>query len=246
MTLDAIVCTGDLCSTQSEAEFVAAQQFFEHCTHGRAGFVVPGNHDTNTRDGTARSFEKHFGRWMPAANTEGFPTRLDIGPVTLVGIDQSPGSMLRSSGHTGTAQLAQLHSLLSDPSLDQQIIVLCEHYPWIHANGTPFNRRGNRLIDLTATQQAVMSAQYAPHVLLHGHVHDGWTASLNIHHKPIITSNPGGGAVEFSQHSSRSAAFHVYQFDWKFPDQSTLTVEEYKLGEQGFSRRASRVFALRL
>ncbi len=248
VTADALVCTGDLCSTQSEEEFVAAAEFFAHCCDGRVGFVVPGNHDTRRRKGDTevpqRAFEQYFHRWIPFANGRVFPTSLTLDFVTLVGLDQSPGSTLRSSGYTGEAQLGRLTAVLSGPQYYSQTIVLCEHYPWTRHDKTPFDRRTNRLIDLRETKAAVMGAANVPSVLLHGHVHQRCTHELVLDGRAIVCANSGASATAYHPRRLRRASFNVYTFTRESSGKTTLLIEPYFFDGRRFSRQASQVFAL--
>ena len=90
-----------------------------------------------------------------------------------------------------------------------------------------------------------MNAHYAPHVLLHGHVHDGWTDTLMVHNKAIVTANPGGGAVAFDAQTTRSAVFNVYTFARENTVQTQLTIEPWRFNGTEFIRQASQAFALR-
>ena len=172
-----LIVSGDVTAYAMESEFSGAVEALSPwvneptlCT------VIPGNHDTYTREVVQeKRFERFFGHLLhsdlPEYCREGpYPlVRLLGDDVAVVGLcsarlNAAPGL---SFGVIGKAQLSGLEALLQDARLRHRAVLVAVHHAPLRANGTPDKpshglRDGQRLFEL------VKGPRFA---VLHGHIH---------------------------------------------------------------------------
>ena len=225
---DAVVCTGDLTATATDAEFTAAAELLAPIT-GRFPFlVIPGNHDVYTTESVGR-FEATFGRWSGSS-----PFVRRIGAVDFVTLDVARPALL-SNGHAPVAQLEALDRLLAE---GRGAAVLMLHYPLRDREGNPYGP-ATRNLDNAAAVEALLERHPRVRAVLHGHAHHGYRTRIPRPEDPIDSLNPGASGYAYTPTKRRTAHFNLYTLD----DQGIGGVERYAFDGARFVPEAGGAYA---
>jgi len=208
---DVVLVTGDLTSQALEAEFELARGDLDPLLSTRPVLVIPGNHDVYTRQSQRdRAMERWFGPWMGLC--EGGIGRLDVGDLTMVGLDPNRPMALGSSGVLPSAQLNALEALLSDSVMADRSVGLAIHYPPVDRRGQRYDGIRHGLINATDLVGVLDRAPKRPAFIACGHIHHGFRAPLKLsdgHVVPVL--NPGTAGQAFRPDQQRGAAMAVYE-----------------------------------
>jgi 3',5'-cyclic AMP phosphodiesterase CpdA len=161
---DHIAVTGDLVNLALAAEFAPARAWLESVGPPEHVTLVPGNHDTYTRDAVPR-FTQTFGDYMRGDGADaGFPFLQRKGPLALIGVSTAvPTAPFMATGTLGPAQLDALDRMLARLAGEQLFRVLLIHHPLRSKHSH------KRLTDSDALQ-AVLK-RHGVELILHGHDH---------------------------------------------------------------------------
>ncbi|MEM6926002.1 MAG: metallophosphoesterase [Myxococcota bacterium] len=227
---DVVMITGDLTSQALESEFALAREDLAPLLTTRPVFVIPGNHDVYTRHSQrSRAMQRWFGEWMGLG--EGGLGRLDIGDLTLLGLDPNRPLALGSSGIVPDTQLLALAEVLADPALARRSVGLAIHYPPIDRRGNLYDGARHGLLNATALIEVLDRAPLRPAFIACGHVHHGFRAPLRLsdgHTIPVCNSGTSGQA--FRPDHQRAAAMAVYEVS----DNRVVSTERFVHDGTGF------------
>jgi 3',5'-cyclic AMP phosphodiesterase CpdA len=232
-----VVITGDLTSTASEAEFRRAREVLEPVLDRFPTFVIAGNHDAYTTGAVrADRIGAHFGPWMH--RVRGIQ-RLDLGEITVLGLDPCRPTFIDATGYLPEAQLAALAEELRRDDLDGQQIVIAIHYPILDRRGALYGRRDHRLINAEALVEVLRQAPRRPRLLLHGHEHHGFRVPLDLGEgPPIEIMDCGSSGYAWEPHKKRAGATTVIDLA-----AGKLDVERYLWDGEAFGPEPGGAFA---
>ena len=221
-----VILTGDLTSLATAAEFEAAaaclQPLLPHAAFRT--LVLPGNHDVYTRSAQRLGlFDRHFGRFsLPYGRLSPLAPGL-----AAVALDPCRANLLSSRGHYPADQLKQLTAALQSPALQSSFLLLLTHYPVLDRHGRDYSlAHPNHAADNNAELMAVLrrglsralsAAEGGAALLLHGHVHDGYSVDFLLPQAepdaPGLSfpcHNPGAGGRSAAAGKGRAAAYNLY------------------------------------
>jgi 3',5'-cyclic AMP phosphodiesterase CpdA len=205
---DLVIVTGDLTAQALVAEFELALSELRPVLEGRPSLVIPGNHDAYCADALKdKRFQRHFGPWMHPA---GAISRLDSGPVTVLGLDPNRPLLVRASGCVPDEQLKALSETLADPSLQERCVVLALHYPILDRHGEVYDGPEHGLINAQALIDVLKQAPVRPSWIVHGHEHHGYQVHLEQEGFTIPSFDCGSSGATFDPDKNRRAAMNVY------------------------------------
>lgn len=226
---DAVVCTGDLTSTATEAEFQRAAEVLRPLTDRFPFVVQPGNHDVYTDESVGR-FAKHFGAF---ANGGRFPFVWPVGPIDFVLVDSARPDWL-SRGRVGDDQLEVADMLLG--AGDRPAVVML-HYPLRDRKGAPYGPPTRNLSD-AASVEKILTRHARVTAVLHGHAHHGYRTEIP-GPRLIPSLNPGASGYAWLPKHHRTAHFNVYEF----AADGTFAVERHAWDGTRFAPEAGGAYA---
>lgn len=227
---DAIVCSGDLTATATEAEFVAARELLAPLTSRYPFLVIPGNHDVYTGESVGR-FDRHFGEWAGGGR---YPFARRLGPVEVVAIDVSRAGLL-SNGLAPAEQLVALDELLAGGDGPAIVVV---HYPLRGRDGQPYGPYSRAIVN-AAEIEAVLSRHARVAAVLHGHEHHGYRTEIPREGGNIPSYNPGASGYAHLPARRRTAHFNVYEVD----STGIAAVERHAFDGSRFAPEAGGAYA---
>jgi 3',5'-cyclic AMP phosphodiesterase CpdA len=177
----------------------------------------------------------YFGPWM---HRQGSIGRLDIGPVTLLGLDPNGPQFLSAHGEIPADQLDALASVLADPALSTQTIILTLHYPVVDRRGALYDGWSHGLLNASSLVALLEAAPSRPAMVLHGHVHHGYTSEIVLSDGAVTTYNPGSSGYAWMPAHRRAAGMNVYTITT-----SGHSVERYLYDGEGFSQEPGGAYA---
>jgi 3',5'-cyclic AMP phosphodiesterase CpdA len=227
---DAVFLTGDLTSFALEAEFAKARADLQPVLDRFPTLVLPGNHDVYTR-GAARQkrIQEYFRPWMGLDGNPGAVARLDVGPLTLLGLDPNHPGLL-STGFLPPAQLQGLEEVLRSPGLADRRVILGLHYPVVDRSGRLYVRFDHRLRNVADLVAVLEAAPVRPVAILHGHVHHGYRSELRLGEDRVPVFDAGSGGLAPRPEHRRSACMNLYEVG----DDGSIEVERFVYGATGF------------
>jgi 3',5'-cyclic AMP phosphodiesterase CpdA len=227
---DLVVITGDLTAQALDSEFELARDTLGPLLGQTPTFVIPGNHDLYTPGAQRkRRIHKHFGQWMGSA--AGAITRFDCGPITCLGLDPNRPTLVVASGLLPQEQLDSLAETLRAPSLKDQFVVLAIHYPLIDRRGDVYDGLNHGLVNAQELISVLAAAPKKPGLILCGHKHHGFWASLDLAGTKVPVSNCGSSGYAHLPDKDRAAAMCVYQI----ADGGIQHTERYLYDGAGFA-----------
>lgn len=211
IAVDRVVVTGDLSNLALDEEFEHIVRKLEAI--GLPITVIPGNHDTYTRDSARkRRFEHHFMRYMhgerlgeDSEHLYPFVQRYD--DVALIGVSTAQPSLpLYAIGSVGPAQLARLDQMLQALGRDELTRVVLIHHPVLPGTSKP----RHDLTDIDAFAEVI--ARRGAELILHGHEHVLIEGTLAGPERPVPVHGISS-ATNLSQRPGRAAAFSIYEVE---------------------------------
>ena len=204
---DVLVITGDLTAQALPEEFEAARLALAPVLDAQPTLVQCGNHDVYTRGARdARRLEGTFGPWMHP--TPAGIARLDVGPLTVLGLDPNRPHPL-ASGYVPPAQLDALARSLREVPPDRAVL-LAQHYPVLDRRGRVYDGVEHGLRNAAELIDVLRAAPRRPDLIIHGHVHHGFRATLDLGDASVPVFNPGSGGYAWLPEEDRAACFNVY------------------------------------
>lgn len=206
---DLVLLTGDFSATALDAEFQLAREDLQPLLDRFPTFVIPGNHDVYTgaaqRD---RTFEAVFSPWM---GEPGPVRRLDVGDVTVLGLDPNRATWIVASGEIPEAQLVGLERALAQPELAARRVVLALHYPILDRRGEKlYDNDHHGLVNADRLVEILRAAPVTPALIVHGHVHHGFRAELRLGDRAVPIVNCGSSGHAWQPERGRGAATNLY------------------------------------
>lgn len=233
---DVALFTGDLTAEALPTEFALAHTALAPLFAAVPSFVQNGNHDVYTFGAArARRIENRFGPWMHLRPSGlGVMTRPG---VHVVGLDPTRPHAL-ASGRVPRAQLDALHDALAEAPPDA-FVVLAQHYPILDRTGAVYDGLGHGLLNARELIEVLRTAPRKPDLIVHGHIHHGFTVPLDLGDVSVPICNPGSGGYAHMPSRSRAACFNVYVVDGP----KLIAVERYRHGPNGFEPEAGGAYA---
>jgi 3',5'-cyclic AMP phosphodiesterase CpdA len=236
MNADAVILTGDLTAQALPEEFEAAKVALQPLLDRLPTLVQCGNHDVYTRGARRdRRMEATFGPWMHL-RPDGLAAWSQPG-LTVVGLDPNRPHLL-ASGVVPEAQLAALPAALAAAPADHAL-VLALHYPLLDRHGAVYDHWEHGLRNARALIDVLRASPRRPDAILHGHVHHGYRAALDLGDVVIPTFNPGSGGYAWRPAEDRAAAVNVYTLNAGQPVQ----VERFRFDGERFAPEAGGAYA---
>jgi 3',5'-cyclic AMP phosphodiesterase CpdA len=203
---DLVIVTGDLTAQALDREFAIARRALQPVIDAQPFFVVPGNHDVYT-SGAQRNdrIAQHFGDVL---HREGAIGRLDVGRVTVLGLDPNRPTYLVASGRVPDDQLTALGQTLADPALADRFVILALHYPIVDRRDVIYDGNKHGLLNARALLRVLEAAPKRPDMVIHGHRHHGYRATLPVGDIPSF--NCGSSGYAWQPEQGRAAAMNLY------------------------------------
>lgn len=206
---DAVMITGDLTAQALDSEFRLAREQLAPVLDTVPTFIIPGNHDLYT-PGAARDdrIAQHFGPWLHRG--DGLH-RLDLGEVTVLGLDPNRPTWLAAAGEVPQAQLEALGRTLRDPELADRFVILALHYPIVDRRNEVYDGRSHGLLNARALLEVLEGSPTRPDMVVHGHRHHGYRATLPVGDIPSF--NCGSSGYAYLPAEGRTAHMNLYTVD---------------------------------
>jgi len=232
---DLVVITGDLTAQALDSEFALARAQLQPVIDAVPLFVIPGNHDLYT-PGAQRTdrIARHFG---PELHRDGALHRLDLGEITVLGLDPNRPTWFTASGVVPAHQLAALGDALADPALADRFVVLALHYPIVGPRGEVYDNRRHGLRNARDLLAVLEAAPTRPQMVLHGHRHHGYRATLPV--GDIVSFNCGSSGYAHMPDHDRAACMNVYTV----ADRALAEVERYRFDGAAFAPEPGGAYA---
>ncbi|NCG20162.1 MAG: hypothetical protein GWP91_14230 [Rhodobacterales bacterium] len=206
---DLVLITGDLTAQALSGEFQAAFDALKPVLETLPTFVIPGNHDVYTPEAQkAQRIRELFGPYMGIG--EQAMTRIDQGPLTVLGLDPNHPQMLQASGAIPQDQLDDLKAALNEPTLATQTVVLALHYPVLDRHGEIYDGDHHGLRNARALIDVLEGAAKRPDWIVHGHEHHGFTVDLKLSNGAVPIHTCGSSGYAWMPEHKRAAAMNVY------------------------------------
>jgi len=207
---DAVIITGDLTGQALNHEFELALHTLKPLLERFPSFVIPGNHDVYTLAAHRnRRMEAFFGPWMALTGDSMPVTRMDMGQVTLLGVNPCRPAIL-ASGRLPDDQLQRLEQLLESPELTDRTVLLCIHYPIVDRKGAIYDSHAHGLLNAGPVVEMLQRVSQPPTAVLHGHVHHGYTLALAGTQRKVQILNSGSSGYAYQPLRQRAATMNVY------------------------------------
>jgi 3',5'-cyclic AMP phosphodiesterase CpdA len=201
---DLLVCTGDLTSLATDAEFQGVLDFLRPLLDRFPCVIQAGNHDTYAPESSPGArLRRWFGPWMP-------PDGVHRSPGLAIVQVETCRTHLLSSGSVSTGELQRTRLRLQSLASESQLCVLvAQHYPLRNRRGGPYGPATRALNGARSLEQLL---QEFPQVaaVLHGHEHHGFRTILARPSEPLPILNPGAVGYSHLPHLSRTAHFNIY------------------------------------
>jgi 3',5'-cyclic AMP phosphodiesterase CpdA len=236
---DLVIISGDLTAQALESEFATAREALEPVLKQFPTFMVPGNHDRyTTRSQTDRVMERHFSDWMHL-NDSGIG-RLDLGDVTVLGLDPNRPTWFNATGVIPQRQLEALEHELAQESLRDRFIVLVIHYPVLGPSGSIYDNWHHGLLNAQALVDLLKGAPAQPKLIVHGHKHHGYTVPLHLSddQRPIPIFNCGSSGYARTPDGKRAGATNVYTIE----NGSLIDTERFIYDGERFTAEAGGLY----
>jgi 3',5'-cyclic AMP phosphodiesterase CpdA len=210
---DLVLITGDLTAQALPSEFAKAHKALAPLLEEVPTLVIPGNHDMYTPGAVrGRWFEKTFGPWGGTRRASGL-VRLDVGPITALGLDPNRPTILHASGYIPDRQLEGLEQELALDEMEGRTIVLGLHYPPIDRHGVLYDDPAHGLRNAAALVKVLDRARHRPCLIACGHVHHGYRRDIALSDGsavPVLNCGTSGQTHDPGRNRSASAGlYHV-------------------------------------
>lgn len=233
---DAAIVTGDLTAEALPSEFAAARHGLGPLLDRVPTLIQSGNHDVYTYGASrARRIQTLFSPWMHLG-ADGL-ARFERPGLHVIGLDPTRPHVL-ASGQVPEEQLAALPDALAAAPQDA-FVVLGLHYPILNREGVVYDGLSHGLLNARALIDVLTRAPRKPDLILHGHIHHGFTVPLRLGDVTVPICNPGSGGYADMPTRHRSASFNVYVLDGP----KLVAIERYKHGPDGFTPEPGGAYA---
>lgn len=234
---DAVFITGDLTAQALQSEFAMAREALDPILSRFPTLVIPGNHDVYTR-GAERSqrIRDLFSPWMGLERHECL-ARLDVGDVTLLGLDSNRPLKLHASGVIPRRQLEVLEAVLSDPALAERHVLIGIHHPPVDRRGALYDGNHHGLLNAQELADTLSRVPKRPRAILCGHVHHGFRSRLAFEGGEVEVFDCGSSGYAFDQARDRAACMNVYGVG------EILAVERYRFDGAAFAPEPGGAYA---
>lgn len=234
---DLVCLTGDLTSTSLDSEFATARAALDPVLSTTPTFVIPGNHDRYTHGAhNSDRIRKHFDVWMGGT---GPVTRLEIGSLTVLGLDPNQPTGLHAHGILPADQLIGLSHALNSPDLESRDVVLCVHYPLLDRQGALYDGWDHGLRNAAAVIEVLRKARKRPLAILSGHEHRGYRVDVDLGDVRVPLLNCGSSGYAYRPEVQRCAAMAVYDVT----DGKLGAIERFHYDGNGFRPEEGGAFA---
>jgi 3',5'-cyclic AMP phosphodiesterase CpdA len=221
---DLFVFTGDLTALAVDREFVQGHQAFAPLLETMPSIMIPGNHDTYTREATRAARMEHYlgaymaggqwntqeSAWSGAEGLRGgvdWPVEFRLGDTTLVATNPCRPS-LRATGRFGSGALRRAEAMTQAALGEGRQVVYLLHYPPLARDGSPYTHSGHCLEDVDELLASLRRAP--PSLVLHGHKHDAWRVDLQVVGSDVVPIFNCGTTSAVSTTPSRTAGYFIY------------------------------------
>lgn len=231
---DVAIVSGDLTALATEAEFAIARAALQPLLDTVPTFVQPGNHDVYTREARRHDrIARFFGPWL---HRDGPIGHLRHPGLTVIGLDPCRPH-LTASGILPSDQLTALEAALGrTPQGDRVLLTL--HYPVVDRHNAPYEHWEHGLRNARALIDTLQRSARRPDAVIHGHVHHGYQARIQLADTSIPTFNPGSGGYGWMPDQDRAACFNVYALD----HEGLQAVERYRYDGSAFRPEAGGAY----
>jgi len=210
---DALVISGDLTAQALPAEFEVARGTLKELIAQMPTFVVPGNHDVYTQGAKKnRRIQHYFGDLMGLSDDSSLGV-MALGNYLFIGLNPNRPTVIQASGMIPERQLTELKELLSSELVTDKNLVLVIHYPILGTTGKPYDNTGHGLPNVHALIEILENAPKRPMMVLHGHKHHGYQASIQLTDGSVPTINPGAGGMTRDPKRNHTGAYNIYTLD---------------------------------
>ncbi|TNE88310.1 MAG: metallophosphoesterase [Deltaproteobacteria bacterium] len=234
---DAVFITGDLTAQALDTEFAKAKLALQPLLERIPTLIIPGNHDVYTFGSQrSRRMEAHFGEWM-GLDAHRPVARLDVGDVTLLGLDPNRPHPVFASGIVPRDQLDGLAAILADPEMAERRIILGMHHPPVDRRGDLYDGLNHGLVNAREFVAVLEQAPVLPMAILCGHVHHGFHSQLSVGDRRVDVFDAGSSGYAFMPDSHRAACMNLYDVD------DALAVERFQFDGTGFSPEPGGAYA---
>jgi hypothetical protein len=139
--------------------------------------------------------------------------RLDVGPITALGLDPNRPTILHASGYIPDRQLEGLEQELALDEMEGRTIVLGLHYPPIDRHGVLYDDPAHGLRNAAALVKVLDRARHRPCLIACGHVHHGYRRDIALSDGsavPVLNCGTSGQTHDPGRNRSASAGlYHV-------------------------------------
>lgn len=206
---DHLAVTGDLVNIALAGEFPPARAWLETLGDPHHVSVIPGNHDTYTRD-TQSMFDVMSAPFRMGDDAVDpltpYPYIRRRGAMTLIGLSSAiPTAPFMATGTLGEQQLSRLHRILAQERTRGTYRVILVHHPLRSSAGDWYKR----LTDSPQLQDIIR--QNGADLILHGHDHRHsimWFDSVD-GPVPAIGVPSASGAADGRHEGAAYHLFHV-------------------------------------
>lgn len=234
--LDLFILTGDLTAQALPEEFAMAREDLQPVLDTIPTVVLPGNHDVYTQGAKrADRIAELFGPWL---HRQGPIGRFDLKNTTVFTLDPNRPTWIHASGEVPTEQLEALSKALEGADLEGRFIVLALHYPVLDRHGEVYDGNHHGLLNARALIDRLKRARHAPHVILHGHEHHGYTVPLDLGGRTATLIDCGSSGYKHMPEKRRAAATVTLEVEG-----TAFTVERYLHDGTGFAAEPGGAFA---
>ncbi len=224
---DLFVFTGDLTALAVDDEFAEGYAAFSPLLLSMPSIMIPGNHDTYTRDATRNALmEQHVGAWMAGGEWDAdkrawsgaetlrgavpWPVSFRLNGTTLVATNPCRPS-LRATGYFGPKALQRAEDLVREAQGAGRQVVYLLHYPPLASDGTPYTHSGHCLEDVDDLLASLRRAP--PALVLHGHKHQAYRADLPLPDGGVVPIFNCGTTSAISKTPERTAGYFLYDLE---------------------------------
>jgi 3',5'-cyclic AMP phosphodiesterase CpdA len=233
---DLVLITGDLTALALPEEFELARRALQPLLDRVPTLVLPGNHDVYSSEAVrAHYLADQFGPWMHL--TPDGLARLSLGDTQVIGLDPNRPH-LTASGVLPDAQLRALPAALAEVP-PEQFLVLALHYPVLDRRGEVYDGGWHGLRNARALISLLEASPRRPDLIVHGHLHHGFRATLSLGGGAVPILNPGAGGYAWLPEQDRAACFNVYEVRAG----ELASVQRHRFGPDGFAPEHGGAYA---
>ena len=208
---DCLLISGDLTAQALPAEFEKAKQSLQPILNNTPTFLINGNHDVYTVGSKREKRTENYFREHMHING---PIQIwDCESRLVLGLDASRPHPFLASGVVPRVQLDALLNALNDDIDAAKPVILVLHYPILDREGALYNGSKHGLRNAEELISVLKEGGRKPNLIVHGHVHHGYTVSLELGTTTCPIHDCGSSGYAYLPDLRRAAAMNVYEFD---------------------------------